>query len=415
MGRPQNSTKTRSKLKLLAKYRNKVNLAKSKRWAFGLIVVFFLTAVIHPFIANEKPLYCKIDGQHYFPVTRSIANNLGLTKPYKNVDDFLWKEKSYDFKIMPVIPYSYNTLDKKNAGYKSPFAQQEIENLWQRHWLGTDILGRDTAAGILKGTEIAVKIGFFSVLLAALIAIVIGLGAAYTTRFPIRMDFFGATLLLVSAILVIYYIWYAFYVGISALVIPALFLFALYAVYVFWPEKYRIRLLQKSEFNIPFDSILMRVLEAMKSIPGLIFLLACISVFDSFSVSGLIFILAFLIWPGLTRYVRAEALKILGQDYITAAKAYGASRTRILTKHVLPKLFTSLSVVLAFAISATILVESTLSFLGIGIPIEQVSWGTMLREAKNNFPAWWLAVFPGIAMFGLILSLNILGEELDVQ
>ena len=153
------------------------------------------------------------------------------------------------------------------------------------------------------------------------------------------MNFLGAALLMISTIMVIYYIWYAYYAGLSSLIVPALFLIAINVVYVFWPEKYRIKLLQKNKFSIPFDSILMRVLEAMKSIPSLVFLLAIISVFDAFSVSGLILVLAFLIWPGLTRYVRAEALKILGQDYITAAKAYGASRTRILTRHVLPKLY----------------------------------------------------------------------------
>lgn len=399
---------------LKSKYRKRIS-SKTKSWALKIIILLIVVAFVHPFIANERPLYCKIEGSHYFPVFRSVTTNLHLTRPYSKINDFNWDQKVYEFKIMPVIPYSYNTIDTRNSQYKSPFDQQNVENMWQRHWLGTDILGRDVFAGILKGTEISVKIGFISVILATIIALFFGLGAAFSLRFPLKLDVFAIILLLVSALILVYFLWLGINTSMVTFWISGIICLVLNYGYYLLKKYKRIKIAEKYQFKIPIDGIFMRLIEAMKAIPSFIFLLAAISIFKTLSVVGLISILAFIMWPGLSRFIRAEALKILSQDYITAAKAYGASDWRIVKTHVLPKLITTLSVVLAFGISSAIIAESTLSFLGIGISIDQVSWGSLLNEAKINFSAWWLAIFPGLALFVLILSLNVLGEELEIQ
>jgi peptide/nickel transport system permease protein len=339
---------------------------KRKKLAKWVLLGYVLIAVLHPFIANE--------GNYSFSV---FGKEVTLRAP---------------------IPYSYSTIDN-DASFTPPFQSS--------HWLGTDIIGRDTFAGILKGTEIAVRVGFFSVFIALLFSLVVGLLVAYIKRFPIKVDFVSLILYFLSIVILIYYVWLGFYSSMAPFFLVFILLLGINMGYHYLSRN------KKKKLNLPVDGIYFRIIEAMKAIPGLIFILACVSIFDRFTVNGLILILAFLIWPTLSRYIRAEALKILAQDYITAAKAYGASGFRILYIHVLPKLFTSLSVVLAFAISSAILIESTLSFLGIGIPIEQVSWGSLLKEGQRNFSAWWLAVFPGIALFGLILCLNIIAEKDD--
>lgn len=377
--------------------------------AARVISIFLLIAILHPFIANERPIYCKINGQRYFPAMHQITTNWGLTQWYKDLDNFAWKEKAYDSKIMPLIPYSYNTIDSRNPKYKSPFASQNIDNIWQRHWLGTDALGRDVMAGILKGTEIAVRIGFTSVLFACIIALVLGLSSAFTVRFPIKVNIITAILIVITLLSNGYYLWYGLNASFMMFFVQFFSWSVIWIVYLITIKRFNL----KYHFIFPFDKILIRILEAMKSIPSLIFILACLTLFQSFSINGMITLLAFIMWPSFTRYIRADALKILNMDYITAAKGYGASNLRILWKHVSPKVFTSLSVLIVFAIASAIIIESTLSFLGIGLPLEQVSWGSLLKEAKLNFNAWWLAVFPGIAMFILILSLNMLGEQIQ--
>ena len=336
---------------------------KIAKWVLGAYV---LIAILHPFIANEEVFSFSLFGKE-----------MTLSAP---------------------IPYSYNTIDN-DASFTPPFQSG--------HWLGTDIIGRDTFAGILKGTEIAVKVGFFSVLLATTLSLLIGLFVAYLKRFPIKVDWISMLMYFISLVLAIYYLWIGIHTSLLTFFVVFILLLMVNIGYHYVSRN------GKKTLILPVDGLYFRVIEAMKAIPGLIFILACISIFDRFTVNGLILILAFLMWPSLSRYIRAEALKILAQDYIIAARAYGASGWRIMTIHVLPKLFTSLSVILAFAISSAILIESTLSFLGIGIPIEQVSWGSLLKEAQGNFTAWWLAVFPGIALFVLILSLNILAERED--
>lgn len=327
---------------------------KRKRIARWVLLTYIVVAIFHPFIANEDPT------------------------------------------AFSLIPYSYHTIDS-NASFVPPFQSNHI--------LGTDIIGRDTLAGLLKGTEIAVKIGFFSVFLAAIFAIFLGLFTAYMKRFPLRIDGISIVLYILSLVVASYYLWVGFHHSMWPFVFVSCFLLIVNVAY------HKININKKKKWILPVDGIYMRIIEAMKAVPGLILILALIGIFDRFSVNSLILILAFMMWPSMSRYVRAESLKVLSQEYIIAARAYGASGFRILYKHVLPKLFTSLSVIFAFAMSSAIIVESTLSFLGLGVPIEQVSWGSMLKEAQANFSAWWLAIFPGIALFGLILSLNILGER----
>ncbi|MBK8505631.1 MAG: ABC transporter permease subunit [Saprospiraceae bacterium] len=90
----------------------------------------------------------------------------------------------------------------------------------------------------------------------------------------------------------------------------------------------------------------------------------------------------------------------------------GLSSFKILTKYIMPEAFGPLVVIFAFGVSSVVLLESTLSFLGIGIPIEEVTWGTLLSQARNYSDAWWLALFPGLCIFLLVLSLNVVGNQL---
>ena len=145
----------------------------------------------------------------------------------------------------------------------------------------------------------------------------------------------------------------------------------------------------------------------------MIVLLALLAIIAKPSIQSLILILAFLIWPTVARFSRAEMLKIREEDYIHSGKVLGLSDLRIIFKHALPNALAPIMVVVAFGISGAILLEATLSFLGLGLAFDEVSWGSLLSEARKNFKAWWLALFPGIAIFLTIASFNIIGDRIQ--
>lgn len=126
----------------------------------------------------------------------------------------------------------------------------------------------------------------------------------------------------------------------------------------------------------------------------------------------LILLLALTSWPFLARVVRAESLSIVQRDFVEAARAAGASSLRIVVRHVVPSALPSALVVVAVTASRVILLEASLSFLGLGDP-EVVSWGFLLNNAQGFLEtAWWMAVFPGLAIVVAVLGLNLLSEAL---
>jgi len=116
-------------------------------------------------------------------------------------------------------------------------------------------------------------------------------------------------------------------------------------------------------------------------------------------------------WMDVTRLIRAEILSLKEQDFIKAAKTLGASSSRIIIKHLIPNAIAPVLVSATFGVAGAILVESSLSFLGIGVPPPDASWGNILASSKDNLEiAWWLSFFPGAAIFITILGYNLLGE-----
>jgi peptide/nickel transport system permease protein len=118
-------------------------------------------------------------------------------------------------------------------------------------------------------------------------------------------------------------------------------------------------------------------------------------------------------WTSIARFIRAELLRIRNLSYIEAARAMGFSEFQILLKHAIPNALGPVLITLAFGIASAILLESTLSFLNIGVSDEDVSWGKLLSYARQREEAWWLAVFPGLAIFITVTIFNLIGEGLS--
>jgi peptide/nickel transport system permease protein len=163
---------------------------------------------------------------------------------------------------------------------------------------------------------------------------------------------------------------------------------------------------------IPFDLIIMRGLEIYKAIPALFVLLAVLSIIREERILNIVLLIGVLSWPSVTRYLRAELLKIRELNYIKSAKVLGFSNWSILIRHAIPNAIGPVLVVLSFGMASAVLLEASLSFLGIGLPADEVSWGSMLSEGRLYMKAWWLSFFPGLAIFFVLYTFNRLGDRL---
>jgi len=160
------------------------------------------------------------------------------------------------------------------------------------------------------------------------------------------------------------------------------------------------------------DLALSRLIEVVLCFPVL-FLLLALAAFLPPSPMTLILAIGLTAWPGDARYARAEVMRIKQLDYARAARAAGASTPRILTRHLLPNALPPLIVSAAFGIGWAILAEAALSFLGVGLPAPAISWGGILSAAPPYIEeAWWIALFPGLALFLTVSAYNLLAEGL---
>jgi peptide/nickel transport system permease protein len=159
------------------------------------------------------------------------------------------------------------------------------------------------------------------------------------------------------------------------------------------------------------DLVISRLFEVMLSIPTF-FLLITVAALLPPSIFLTMAIIGMTGWVGIARFTRNEFLRIRTQDYVTSAIALGVTDRKVMFKHILPNALAPVIVSVVLGIAGAILVESSLSFLGIGVPAELVTWGSILHEASTTTFAWWLAVFPGFAIFITVLAYYLVGEGL---
>lgn len=160
------------------------------------------------------------------------------------------------------------------------------------------------------------------------------------------------------------------------------------------------------------DSIIMRFVDIMLSIPTFFLILAVIA-FIGPSIWNIMIIIGLTSWMGVARLVRAEFLSLKEREFVLAARALGASNMRIIFNHIMPNSMAPVFVSGVLGVAAAILIESALSFLGIGVQPPTPTWGNILALGKDNIEiAWWLSVFPGIAILFTVLAYNLVGEGL---
>ena len=305
-------------------------------WGLRIVAGLAFLALAADLIANEKPYYVEVEGETYFPIFIDYGVWLGLRRwPDPLVGtNFGELAREADRVFRPPIPYSPTRVDISGEIFEVPSTA---------HWLGTDALGRDVAAGMIHGARISLTIGLVVVAIQATIGIILGGLAGY---------------------------------------------------YGGW-----------------IDLALSRLFELMLGIPTFFLIITVAAIFPP-SIYTIMIILGLTGWVGIARFIRAEFLKVRSQEYVAAAQSIGASDVRVMARHILPNATAPVLVAMSFGIASAILTESGLSFLGIGVPQHLVTWGSILSVSRANTFAWWLAVFPGVAIFLTVTAYNLLGDGL---
>ncbi|MFT6716277.1 MAG: peptide/nickel transport system permease protein [Saprospiraceae bacterium] len=417
---------------------------KQKRTAyvsFYIIISLFVVAILSPFIANHQPLFVKYQEVSYFPAFSTLFNSAKIDTIHIddggfeviNFNDIDWRTKNKDFVIWAPVPYSPNFTDKYNRDYASPTDPQRYKNhegkiekipFRLRHFMGTDKLGRDVAAGIVHGSKVSLLVGIFSMLIAALIGIPLGAFAGYFGNHEIKVPrlqfwmsafglFIGFFVAFVSRSQIISSAFQeGMLLGTWRFTLSLLIVIVSFLGFSFIGKKVALGKFLKKEVDVPIDAFVSRTIEILNSLPSLILIITIAAIINERSLVVLVLIIGLTSWTGIARFMRAEMLKIKELEYIQTAKVLGFSNRRIIFKHALPNGLAPVFTSIAFGIASAILIESGLSFLGIGVPDDIITWGNLLSLGREEFEASWLVIFPGLAIFVTVTAYNLIGEGL---
>jgi len=327
---------------------------------------------------------------------------------------YLWRSK-WSFKLallyllglaivillLPVLPLAYtpNQMDLQHT-FLEPFTSTQ-------HILGTDQLGRDVFVNTLYGARNGLLIALPVMLISTMIGTTIGAVSGYFgNNYKIRRS--AIVLTGCSVIVIVYYLLYlpfklqttqvytSVIVGVSIL---AILWFALK------PLLNRISFLSK-KVDFPTDALTLRTIELVTSLPKLLILIS-VAAFAPPSVLLLSVIFICTYWTASARLARAEMLRIKQLPYMEAALSLGLRHRQIILNQGLPNIISPVVVAFIFGVGSLLAIESTLSFLGIGLPPTFPSWGRTISGIRSDLSAWWLVAFPGGLLAITVLSLQI--------
>ena len=161
-----------------------------------------------------------------------------------------------------------------------------------------------------------------------------------------------------------------------------------------------------------WDNVIMRITDVQLAIPFLILALAVIAILGN-GLVNVVMVIGLTSWMLYARTVRAEVMSIKNQDFVLMAKAMGVSETKIMLRHILPNVSSSIIVISSLQVARVILFEASLSFLGLGVPPDITTWGSMISDGRNYLNnAWWIATIPGLAIFFTVIGINLVGNRI---
>ena len=395
---------------------DRIRHSRTGRWAWRGLQLLVVVALFADVLANDRPLLARLDGRTYFPAFRGMLVDLGMLHWNEGLANVRWDELDYERVLRAPVPYDAQATDFANSNYVGPLDAQDVPSLRWRHWLGTDQLGRDVLAGMISGTRVALVVGLISMGIATLLGGLLGALAGFFGDDRLRTSWWRIVLNVFAFFLIWLWCFHArAYTnqtqGWGGSVLLALLLLGVANAVAWGAER---RLPGSVRVRFPVDLIVMRGVEIFNAVPGLLLLLAVVAVLERSSIFYVMLIIGVLRWTAVARFLRAEMLRVREMEYIAAARVLGFSQTRTLFRHALPNALGPVVIVISFGIASAVLLEAALSFIGIGTG-DTITWGKLLAGARTQVSAWWLAVFPGLGIFGTVLLFNLLGDALSEQ
>lgn len=368
----------------------KVQSKKAYRFALAIVFLFALLGLLAPMISSSVPLYSKCQETRLFPAFKETHRRIFI-------QDF---SDQFCTSIKAPFHHSPSDLDRKAL----------IQAPSRNHILGTDSLGRDVLSNLLFGMRTALLVVFGSLVLAFSFGLLYGLIAGFYGNQRLRYSIIDVFLGLLSLVLIVYFIKYACFLFSAHFYMAGVFMFLLSIAALCLFLIYLKRKNKSRTFSIPLDQIFMRSVDGFRAMPALVFILSAMYIVSSPSLVYLILVIAVLIWPTYARHARVETMRLRNEERIHAAILSGQSDLKIWYREFLPFVVRPLLVAAAFGCSSVIVLEATLSFIGIGIYHEHPSWGQLISAARDHLGAWWLWLFPGVLIMVLIWSFHEIGR-----
>jgi peptide/nickel transport system permease protein len=380
---------------------------------YGFLGFLVLLALLGDLLANSRPLWCRVEGQTYWPAFRAWVRPAGATYGVAAVDALAmnnsWATLWPNHAVLPPVPFSASAQYTKQL---PPGSLEPGQPARFRHWLGTDERGRDVLAGTIAGARTAVWTGLLAMLVALVVGGLLGAVSGFWGDDGLRARRGAVWLTLLGVVpawwlgFVARYRWWevpdsgSAYAGHAAIFVCILLIFRQIGNLLSrrgWLAK---------PVRLPLDLVVMRVAEVFEAAPALILILAIVAVLPQRSLATVMILVGVLSWPGVARLLRAELLRIRSLEYVAAARNLGFSEGRILWRHALPNALRPMLTVCALSMASAVILEASLSFLGFGgTDLDTVTWGRMLHTARTDTALWWVWLPPGLSVCALVAAL----------
>lgn len=293
----------------------------------------------------------------------------------------------------------------------------------QRHLLGTGKRGEDVLSGLIHGARVSLTVGVFSMIIAGFLGVLMGSLSGYFGDYRLEVPRIRWILVLISLLPAWFYGFHvrteilkqtlsdSVWAFSGSLLLSLVIFISIMILFASAGELFKRSKWLYIRVYVPLDSLISRSMEIFTSLPKMILIISLAAIAKP-SILNLILIIGFTSWVNIARLTRAEMLRLREMEFLTAARGLGLSELRIMILHGIPNAIGPALVAITMGIASAILTESGLSFLGIGVPQDITTWGSMLYAGRQHFDAWWLVVFPGVFIFMTVTAINLLGDWL---
>lgn len=408
-----------------------LGLATLRGLALAWLVGIALAAMLADFLASPLPFRAELKGQVHYPwfQPQDSAWLVERTQPDQlqrlPAGQGHWLIQPLEDASWPLVPFSPRgaEVDRPHLPPGTPYQRTQLGWVGQEpqrfvHWLGTDEVGHDVAALLIHGARHALWPAVLGGSLAWLLGLIIGTLAGWGQGLRYQLAPWPGGVWLLGLLAIWFWGWRTrpglwaetpaeretLGLGLGLSVALLLLTYGLGRWVGRWPQR---------RWELPLGQTLDRALEVLDALPPLLLLLGVFALLgEGLSRWQAMVVLGLVGWVGMARLVRGQVMSLAERPFIEAARVSGASPWRIAWRHLLPNVWTSLTVVWVAGVGNLLLAESTLSFLKL-IAADQESWGSLMASVQVHKTAWWLVIPPGLAIFFTVFSLNVLAEWLQ--